>query len=207
MKKNLIIASKQTEKMRLAINLILAVIVVALVWVLVSSIREPIAFKAERERREAAVIDKLMMIRDAQEAFRDIKGHFAKNFDELKGVLSNDSFMVISVIGDPDDPNFTGVVTYDTTYFPAKDSVMKLGIRLDSMEVVPFSGGARFDITADTVTYQSTLVDVVEVGTMRKTYMGRFADPKYARYDQSYNPSSVIKFGDLTKPNLSGNWE
>ncbi len=193
--------------MRLVINLVLAAIVVGLVWVLISSIREPIAFKRERERREQAVIDKLRMIRQAQEAFRDIKNGFAPSFDSLKKVLRTDSFRVINVIGDPDDPNFTGEVTYDTFYFPAFDSIQELGIKLDSIEYVPFGGGATFDIAADTLTYQSTLVNVVEVGTPRKTYMGRFADPSFARYDQSYNPNSIIKFGDMNKPNLSGNWE
>jgi len=193
--------------MRLVINLILAAVVVGLVWVLISSIQEPIAFKREKERREQAVIDRLRMIRQAQEAFRDIKDGFAPDFDSLKKVLRNDSFRVINVIGDPDDPNFTGEVTYDTFYFPAYDSIQKLGINLDSLQFVPFGAGVTFDIAADTLTYQSTLVNVVEVGTPRKTYMGRFADPSYARYDQSYNPNSVIKFGDMNKPNLSGNWE
>ena len=193
--------------MRLVFNLLLAAIVVGLIWVLISSIREPIAFKREKERREQAVIDRLRMIRQAQEAFRDIKDGFAPNFDSLKEVLRDDSFRVINVIGDPDDPTFTGEVTYDTFYFPAYDSIQKLGIQLDSLEYVPFGQGATFDISADTLTYQSTLVNVVEVGTPRKTYMGRFADPSYARYDQSYNPNSVIKFGDMNKPNLSGNWE
>ena len=108
--------------MRLLINLILAAIVVGLVWVLINSIREPIAFKAEKEKRERAVVDKLMQIRSAQEAFRDIKGGFAPDFDTLAYVLKNDSFAIIKVIGDPDDPNFTGEVEYDTSYSPAIDS-------------------------------------------------------------------------------------
>jgi len=193
--------------MRIVINLILAAVVLGLIWVLIGSIREPIAFKAERQRRDNAVIDRLMMIRKAQEAFRDIKGEFAPTFDSLKQVLRNDSFMIIEVIGDPDDPNFTGEIRYDTNYFPAYDSILNLGIFLDSMEYVPFGQGTVFDIAADTINYQSTNVPVVEVGTRRKSYMGRFADPRFSRYDQSYDPESVIKFGDMNKPNLSGNWE
>ncbi len=193
--------------MRLVINLILAALVLAFIWVLIGSIREPIAFRNEYQRRENAVIDKLRMIRQAQEAFRDIKGGFAPSFDSLKKVLRQDSFRVINVVGDPDDPNFTGEVTYDTLYFAAYDSIQVLGIGLDSMEYVPFSGGATFSIDADTLTYQSTLVNVVEVGTRYSEFMGPYADPRFARYDQSYNPSSIIKFGDMNRPNLSGNWE
>ena len=193
--------------MRLVINLVLALIVVGLVWVLIGSIREPIAFKAEKQKRERAVIAKLMQIRTAQEAFRGITGGFAPTFDSLAFVLTKDSFAIIKVEGDPDDPNFTGEITYDTTYSPAIDSIMALGINLDSLPYVPYTNGGTFEIQADTITYQKTLVNVVEVGIRRKAFMGMYADPRFARYDERYDPNSVIKFGDMNKPNLAGNWE
>lgn len=193
--------------MRLAINLILALIVVGLIWVLISSIREPIAFKAEKEKRERAVIDRLMQIRTAQEFYRDVTGTFAPNFDTLTDVLRNGEFTIVSIIGDPDDPNFTGEITYDTTYEPAIDTINSLRINLDSLRFVPYSKGSIFDIAADTIDYQSTTVNVVEVGTVRSNFMGKFADIRFQRYDQSYDPGSIIKFGNLNAPNLSGNWE
>ena len=193
--------------MRIVINLILAAIVLGLVWVLISSIREPIAFKAEKDRRERAVIDRLIQIRTAQEAFRTIKEGFAPSFDSLSKVLRYDSFMIIKVIGDPDDPNFTGEITYDTSYASAYDSIQAMNINLDSIRFVPFGEGATFEIQADTITYQSTMVEVVEVGTRRKTFMGRYADPRFAKYDNGYDPNSYIKFGNMNAPNLAGNWE
>ncbi len=193
--------------MRLVINLVLAVLIIGLIWVLVQSIREPIAFKAERTKRERAVIAKLMEIRKAQEAFRDITGGFAPTFDSLTNVLKNGKFAIVQVFGDPDDPNFTGQITYDTVFKPAIDSIRALGIVLDSLAFIPYGQGARFDIAADTLTYQSTLVNVVEVGTPRKSFMGQYGSKRYSKYDRSYDPNSVIKFGDLTKPNLAGNWE
>jgi hypothetical protein len=193
--------------MRIVINLVLAAIVLGLVWVLISSIREPIAFKAEKEKRERAVVDKLIKIRMAQEAFRNIKGGFAPSFDSMSYVLKSDSFAIISVIGDPDDPDFTGEIVYDTTYVPARDSIYNLGINLDSLQYVPYGEGSVFDIQADTITYQSTNVPVVEVGIKRSAFMGPFKDPRFARYDSGYDPSSVLKFGNMNAPNLSGNWE
>ena len=193
--------------MRLVINLILAAIVLGLVWVLIGSIREPIAFKAEKDKRERAVVDKLIQIRQAQEAFRTIKEGFAPDFDSLSYVLKNDSFMIIKVIGDPDDPNFTGEITYDTSYSSAFDSIQAMNINLDSLRFVPYSSGTEFDIQADTITYQSTTVEVVEVGVRRKYFMGRYADPRFAKYDNGYDPNSYIKFGNMNAPNLAGNWE
>ncbi len=193
--------------MRLVINIFLFVVIVGLVWLLIQSIREPIAFNSERTKREQAVVAKLMEIRKAQEAFRDIKGGFAPTFDSLRYVLMNDSFRIVQVFGDPDDPNYTGAITYDTLYYPAIDSIRALGINLDSLRFVPFGRGEVFEIQADTLTYQSTLVNVVEVGVRRKVFMGPYADPRYARYDKAYDPNSIVKFGTMTAPNLSGNWE
>jgi hypothetical protein len=193
--------------MKLVINILLLVLIGVLIWILVGSIREPIEFRAEKDRRERAVIDKLREVRNAQELYRSITGNFAGDFDTLKQVLSTDSFRIIQVFGDPDDPNNTEAIRYDTLYRPAADSIVRLGMNLDSLRYVPYGGGVTFNIEADTLTYQSTMVQVVQVGVQRKLFMGPFADKKYSRYDNSYDPESVIKFGDLNAPNLSGNWE
>lgn len=191
--------------MRLVINLVLFAFILGLIYLLISSIREPIAFQAERAKREQAVIDKLMEVRTAQEAYRGITGLFAPTFDTLKQVLTEGKFLIINVQGDPDDPDAT--ITYDTTYVNASDSLANLGLNLDSLKYVPYGEGAVFNIKADTIDYQQTLVSVTEVGTPIKTYMGQYADERFVRYDSKYEPGGVRKFGDMNKPNLSGNWE
>lgn len=194
--------------MRIVINLVLLGLIVLLVWLLYDNIREPIEFKSEKEKRERAVVDKLKEIRTAQEHYRAITGEFAPNFDTLKQVLSNGKFMVVSVQGDPDDPNFDpSQITYDTTYFSAVDSMKTLGLNLDSLRYVPYSDGATFDIEADTMTYQKTLVNVVEVGVRRSKFMGPYADPRFSKYDHSYDPDTKLKFGNMNTPNTAGNWE
>lgn len=178
-------------------------IIAALGYILMDSIREPIEFKNQRLLREGAVTAKLEKIRTAQESFRDITGKFAHNFDTLEQVLKTEDFKIVSIIGDIDADE---EITYDTTLVSAKDSIMKLGIDLDSLSYIPFTNKKQFDIKADTVTYQAILVYVTEVGTNRSNYMGKFSDPKYKRYDDRYEPNKFIKFGDMSKPNLAGNW-
>jgi len=192
--------------MRIVINLILLLIAIGLGYMLVNSIKEPISFSSEKDKREQAVIARLMNIRKAQEMFRDIKGGFAPNFDTLQEVLETERFTEISIRGDEDDPD-NPTVYRDTTYKPAIDSVRAIGLNLDSLRYIPFTNGKTFDIEADTITYQQTLVSVVEVGTTRSTFMGKYADTKYIKYDNSYQPSSTIKFGDMNAPKLAGNWE
>jgi len=193
--------------MRIVINIVLLLATVGLAYLLYSSIQEPILFKKERTRREDAVTARLVQIRTAQEAYRDITGRYAPNFDTLKEVLSTGKFKIVSVIGDPDDPNFTGKITYDTIFRPALDSIKALGIDLDGIRYIPFSDKKdMFEMQADALTYQGTLVQVVECKAQRTTFMGKF-DASYAKYDKAYDPMSYLKFGNMTQPNLSGNWE
>ncbi len=193
--------------MRLAINLVLLAIAAFLVYVLTSSISEPIEFGSFRQLREDAVIDRLKEIRSSQQIYRDVTGHFAADFDTLTDVLKNGRIPLVSVYGDPDDPNFDGVIRYDTSYVVAQDSINTLGINVDSLRFIPYSGGKEFEIDADTVTYQSALVDVVQVGTTYSTFMGKFAKAKYKKYDERYDPTRQVRFGNMSTPSLSGSWD
>ena len=199
--------------MRTGISLALIVLIGLLVWVLISSIREPIEFKAEKERRKTAVVDRLVQIRGLQEIYREVTGKFASDFDSLKYIMETGKVMKISVFGDPDAKDAADQIRYDTTYEDAMISVKQLeqnldmSIGFDSLSYVPFSQGSQFSIWADTLTYQSTLVNVVEVGTTWKDFMGPFASDRYRKYDDNYDPAAPLKFGDRAAPNTSGNWE
>ncbi|MBT8221418.1 MAG: hypothetical protein KJP00_16440 [Bacteroidia bacterium] len=193
--------------MRLIINTVLLLAILGLVYVLASSIREPIAFKSEYDKRKDAVVERLIQVRKAQEAYRVITGEFAPSFDTLRYVLTNGKFPIVSIESDPTDPDNEDKYIYDTTFVAAFDSLKSLGIVLDSLERVPYSDGALFSCFADTITYQKTLVQVVEVGTSYDKFMGPWADERFTKYDDSYNPNAIIKFGNRNAPNVSGNWE
>lgn len=198
--------------MRTIFSLLFLVLAFVLAFLLYKSIEEPIAFNAERTKRTEAVSEKLKMIRSAQDLYRDITGEYAPSFDTLKQVLTEGKLMSIRVVGDADAVD-GGEVTYDTTYIAARDTYPGLGIVLEDIEEVPFTGPkydtptVNFDIDAKRIEYQSTDVPVVQVGIRQSAFMGQYADKKYQRYDQTYEPSKPIKFGDLSKPTLSGSWQ
>lgn len=192
--------------MRIIINIVLAAAIFGLLYLLYTSISEPISFKNNYDTRKQAVVDRLTKIRQVQECYRGITGEFAPSFDDLENVMKTGVFKIVQVFGDPDDPT-NQTLRYDTLRRPAIDSMKILGINIDSLRYIPYAGGEQFNIAADTMTYQKTLVPIVEVGTTYKTFMGKYADAKYARYDSGYEPGASIKFGDMSKPNTSGNWE
>ncbi|MBK8566110.1 MAG: hypothetical protein IPN76_22895 [Saprospiraceae bacterium] len=193
-------------KKRTIFNALMFLLIIGLGYVLYTQIQEPIAFQNMKSEREKAVIDKLVKIRKAQEAYRGVTGKFAGSFEELSNTLKTGRFVIVNIKGDADDIN-NQKITYDTSYVSAIDSIMTLGIELDGLDVVPYGDGAKFDIKADTATYQQTLVDVVEVGTAYGTFMAQFKDPKFKKYDEKYDPKKKIKFGDLSRPLLTGTWE
>jgi len=198
--------SSSPFKKRTLFNLLLVLLIFFLVFVLFKSIEEPIAFKEELGKRRDAVVERLLEIRVAQKAYYGIKEEYASDFNSLKKALSSDTFLIINVKGDPDDPN-NSVVTYDTTLIMASDSMANLGLSLDSLEYVPYGAGKLFDIGADTIRSQKTLVNVVEVGTRWKDFMGKYGEERFQKYDKMYKPNAKLKFGDMNKATLSGNWE
>lgn len=191
--------------MRLLLNVLLILGIAGLAYLLFYNVKEPIAFQAEKTEREGRVVDRLKDIRTAQEIYKTITGQYAANFDTLNEVLRSRDIPQFKVIGNPDDP--TSAFTVDTIYYSTSDSLQALGINLDSLRYVPYTSGKTFDMDADTLTYQQTLVNVVEAGTQRTNFMGKFGDIKYAKYDKAYDPNTMIKFGNMNSPSLSGNWE
>ncbi len=194
--------------MKILINIVLVALIAFLGYMLYLNIKDPIAFQDAKLKRSKAVVAKLQDIRKAQEIFRDIKGEFAGSFDSLEYVLKYDSIPFENIIGDPDDITNMDLVIRTVTYSPAIDTIRSLGINLDSLRFIPYGAdGATFTIDADTMTYQQSLVAVVEVGTRWKEFMGTFGSKRYAKYDSSFDPENRMKFGDMSKPNLTGNWE
>lgn len=195
------------------INLGLFLMVILLSFLLISSIRGPIQFKTELDKREDAVVAKLEQHRTCQIAYKSITGEFAKTYDTLSQVLLNDSFVIVKVIGDADavgggeiKKSYTNISAKDslTSFFDLKD--VSLGDFIGDLKTVPFSGDKEFDMRADTMTYQKILVPVISVGTTYNTFMEEFNTDKFKRYDSSFDPEAYIGYGSLTKPTTSGSW-
>lgn len=199
--------------MKNIISLILLAVVIFLGYLLYLNIKEPIKFMEEKTIRKNKVVSKLESIRSAQEIYKLVTNEYASSFDTLSQVIANDSIRLVTIFGDKDDLKSTEEFREVISYKSAKDSLVNLlaknklpALNLDSLRYIPFTTGKTFDISADTMTYQSTLVNVVQVGTQWKNFMGKYADKSYCKYDNVYDPNSVIKFGDMNSPNLAGNW-
>lgn len=195
--------------MRKVINLVLILVTLVLAYWLYSSIREPIAFHEERDKRKEAVIASLKKIQIAQDVFRMATGKYANNFDSLASVINNGKIEVVKLEADPSDPTNQDKFIKTVTYAMAKDTLYAMlgkAINVDSLRYIPYGAGKIYEIDADTITHQNSLVNVVQVGTKFKEFMGEFANPSFKKYDKFYDPEKLIKFGDMNSPNTNGNW-
>ncbi len=195
--------------MRLIINVILFVVTLVLIFILWKSIQEPIAFKAEFDKRKSAVVAQLIKNRDAQIAYRNLTGEFAPNYDTLKQVIMNDSFEIVSIIGDIDAGED---IQRKVTKISAKDSIIGgMGINLDSIKYIPYTDGKEFVLFADTLTYQKINVPVIEVSASYLDFMSEYNSDRFKRYDSRFakilDEGIPLKYGDRAKPTTSGNWE
>jgi hypothetical protein len=191
------------------INIVLVLITLVLGYWLYSSIKDPIEFNQELERRKFEVIAKLKKIQIAQDVYRAVTGKYAKSFDDLVTQIQNGNIEVVKLENDPSDPTNQDKFVRTVTLVSAKDSIRGLlgDLDLNTLKNVPFTDGKiQFYINADTLTHQNNLVNVVEVGTKYKDFMGEYGDPKYKKYDKFYDPEKMIKFGDMNSPNTNGNW-
>lgn len=194
--------------MKYLINLVIIAAVGLFGYLLYSGINEPIKFRTELDARKAVVTGKLEKIRTAQDIYRQIKGQYASSFEELSSVLKTDSIPFRQLLADPEDPENPDKFIVNIVKFSAADSLRGLAINLDDLPYVPYTNKAeRFEVQADTMTYQSTLVPVVEVMTTWGTFMGAYNDPKFSMYQKEFNPRARIGFGSMSSPNLEGNWK
>ncbi|MBK9254345.1 MAG: hypothetical protein IPM42_02530 [Saprospiraceae bacterium] len=195
--------------MKSIINVVLVLVALILAYWLYATIQEPIAFKAEKVKRQEAVVATLKKIQITQDVYRLVTGKYAGNFDTLVTVIKNGKIENVKLESDPSDPTNQDKFIRTVSYWPALDSLYSIvgeKFSVDSLRYIPFGEGKTFDIAADTLRYQNTLVQVVQVGTRYKDFMGQFGDARFKKYDAFYDPDKLIKFGDMSSPNTNGNW-
>lgn len=211
--------------MRRIIQVLFVLIIVVLGFLIVESIMEPIRFNQEVEVREKATIKRLVEIREAQKAYKDIYKQYTGSFDTLISFLDTSSFQVVKAIGDiPEEwleqmgfdkartkALADGIITRDITQVPVLDSLFGTGFNSDSLQYVPYTQDVRFELEAGEILTSSNLtVQVVEVFVMYDYLLNGMDAQLIANYkDEKMKIVGFegVKFGSMEEGTLSGNWE
>ena len=212
--------------MKKIVQLILALVIVGLVYVIYDQISTPIRFDKVKKAKEEIVIERIKDIRTAERAFKTKYQRFTGDFDTLINFVLNDSIEGQRRIVDEDDSvamaqlkkagrknieTFT-VAVIDTIFAPKKLTREQV----ENFRYIPGTNKqAEYSIAAGMVTTESkVVVPVVEV----KAPYVKFLDTVQFRQEVinlvkapeiiTYNKYPGIKFGSMEGVNNeAGNWE
>ena len=202
------------DRKKLAIiNVVLLVIVVFLGYKLFNIIQEPIEFNNIKERRYAAVIQRLEQIRDAQQAYKGEYGMYADNMNKLVSFVDtghvtiklrkDSSFLFYNKVYQQDMMKDTVVVRV-LGRKPASTEIFGEGFEAASLARVPYNDKHGFTMATATINKNNIDIAAFEVKVGDTTI---FEDvyPRFKDYIQ--DKSHALQIGSLVEPTLSGNWK
>ncbi|MCD4711010.1 MAG: hypothetical protein K8R52_09195 [Bacteroidales bacterium] len=211
--------------MRRVIQILFVLIIIVLGYLIVDSIMEPIRFNQEVKTRERATIDRLIDIREAQKAYKDVYKQYTGNFDTLIAFIDTGSFTVVKADGDIpeewlDELGFEkarekalaeGVISREPIQVPVLDSLFNQGFATDSLRYVPFTEGITFEMDAGELLTSSNLtVQVVETFCLYDDLLNEMDRQLVVNYkDERMKIVGFegVKFGSMEEGTLTGNWE
>ena len=211
--------------MRRVIQILFVLIIIVLGYLIVESIMEPIRFNQQVETREQATIDRLIDIREAQKAYKDVYKKYTSSFDTLIAFVDTGSFTVVKAEGDIpeewlDELGFEkarekalneGVISRENTFIPVLDSLFDQGFPTDSLRYVPFTEGVTFVMDAGELLTSSNLtVQVVETFCLYDDLLNEMDRQLVVNYkDERMKIVGFegVKFGSMEEGTLTGNWE
>lgn len=211
--------------MKKLFQIILAVAIVGLVYVIYVQISTPIRFDKETKAKKAQVIDRIKDIRTAQRAFKSKYQHFTASFDSLSAFVLTDTLELERTIVDEDDSAAMAmlkksgkkniekfkIAVIDTIFAPKKVTRQDV----ENFRFIPGTGNkAQFIMEAGIITTESKVViPVVECRAPYKAFLDTVAYRQEVinlidEEQNNFNRYPGVKFGSMDSGNNeAGNWE
>lgn len=209
--------------MKKLIQIILALVIVALTYVIYMQISTPIRFEDEQKAREKVVIERLKDIRTAQRQFKSKYQRFTADFDTLINFVLNEEIEGERKIYDEDDSVGMAKLkklrkkNVEKFTYSVKDSMFKHLTREQVAELryVPFTNNqTQFLLDAGSLMTESKVV--IPVVECKAPYIS-FLDTVVYRQEiinlvdncmNNLDKYPGIKFGSMEGGNNeAGNWE
>ena len=205
-------------------QIILAVAIVALVYVIYDQISTPIKFDDELKAKKAQVIDRIKDIRTAQRAFKSKYQRFTGSFDTLTNFILQDTLELERKIVDEDDSVAMAqlkkmgkknvekfkIAVIDTIFSPKK-------LTREDVEQLRYIPGtdnkSEFIMEAGYATASGIVVPIVECRAPYKAFLDTVAYRQEVinlidEEENIYTRYAGIKFGSMEAANNeAGNWE
>lgn len=206
-------------------QILLAVVIVVLVYVIYQQISTPLRFEQEMKAKRAQVIERIKDIRTAQRAFKSKYQRFTGNFDTLVAFVLTDTLEMERKLVDEDDSVAMAqlkkmkrknvekfkMAVIDTIFSPRKLTREDV----ENLRYVPGTDKkAQYLMDAGIITTESKVViPVVECRVPYKMFLDtvRYRQEIINLIDDdvnNFNRYPGVKFGSMeTGNNEAGNWE
>ncbi len=205
-------------------QIVLAVVIVGLVYVIYQQISTPIRFDKELATRQAAVIERIKDIRTAQRAFKSKYMRFTSSFDSLEQFILNDTLELERKLVDEYDSVAMAqlkksgrknvekfkIAVIDTIFSPRKLTASQV----KELRYIPFSDNKEYFLEAGIITTESKVViPVVECRAPYKEFLDTVAFHQEVvnlidDQENNFNRYAGVKFGSMEAGNNeAGNWE
>lgn len=197
------------------------------------SVMRPEKFRVIYETRRDVVIEKLKEIRTAQIAYKNTKGMYANDFDQLINFLTDGKMAIVVKTGTvPDDLTEQqalkkGIIKRDTVFVDAFTEIFKDKPNIDvkGLKYIPFSNNQTFEMKSDTVEKGRIKVPVfrviapktaflngidAELAANSKGFSGFFNVILFGKLQEQFQngPKYIdLIMGSLEEPSTDGNWE
>ncbi|MBC8004148.1 MAG: hypothetical protein H7X84_01640 [Verrucomicrobia bacterium] len=210
--------------MKTVVQIVLVSLVIILSYFLYTSVEKPLDFEKEREVRYEATIAKLVDIRRAELAYKEVNGKFTGSWDTLINFLENGKMPLVRKIGMLTDSmieaGYTekqalkeGKIIRDTIYVNVKDTLFGDNYNLADIKKVPLNDTvAEFQLGATAITTGSGIkVPVFEAKVHNNVILRGLDRQQVVNLNEARRTNSKypgLKVGSLEETNNNaGNWE
>ncbi|MEZ4802701.1 MAG: hypothetical protein R2797_07990 [Gelidibacter sp.] len=206
------------KSLKVVVNLVLWIIIFVLGYFTFMSVYGEIQFNQLKEKRYSVVIDRLIDIRDAEMAYKQVNGKFTDSFDELVKFVDNGEFTITqrrdSTIKDNEMTRqfgvdmFKDIVVIDTLgKRSVKDSLFGADTRYKQMMNVPGGEpGAKFNLKAgmldDIPVFEASVDKSVILNDQDKNLVEK--EKQVVSVDGVNGPTLTV--GSMDEIKTTGNW-
>ena len=202
---------------------LLAIAIIALVFVIYKQISTPIRFENEQKTREKAVIERIKDIRLAERQFKSKYQHFTADFDSLINFVLTEEMEGERKIVDEDDSVAMALLkklkkqNVEKFTYSVRDSLFKhlTAEQIKDMRYIPFTNNQKeYILEAGMITTESKVI--IPVVECRAPYKDFLDTVKYRQEIINLIDNDVhnldrypgVKFGSMEAGNNeAGNWE
>ena len=202
-----------------AIQIVLALVVIGLAFVVYRQLTIPLQFDKEVEKRSAAVIDRIKDIRSAERAYKQVYDKYCGNFDSLIAFVLTDSMVYERSFGSADDSVAVarGLVKGEQFKMAVIDTAFgtkKLTpAQVQQLRYIPYSADQEYILEAGALETESGVtVQVFECRAPFKAYLSDLNHQELVNLiderENTFKDYPGIKVGSMTSAtNDAGNWE